>query len=302
MTPPSGIYAMLYAYFNRGNLLDRGAMRAQAEWCIEQGVHGLSVLGLATEVNKLDAGEKRALLQWLALDNAQRLPWAATISGPTVRDQCELAAVATEAGASWLILQPPAGKPRINEAALLRFFSEVMLRVKSTCAIQNAPEYLGVGLSVESIGELRARHAHFTVLKGEGSALLMDKTIRANKGLRVFNGRGGLELIDNLAAGCAGMIVAPEYADEQARIYELFRSGDFEGAQDRYRHILPGIVFFMQSLDQMICYGKRLAAARIGIRNVIDRAPAMVPTALGRSIVRRLSEGVAHLGPLTPLS
>lgn len=297
---PRGIYAMLYAYFDRRGRLDRGAMRAQVQWCIARQVHGLSVLGLATEVNKLDGDEKRALLQWLAEDNAGRLPWAATISGRTVREQVALAGVAREAGAGWLILQPPMRRRPPGEATLLRFFDQALARIPIDCAIQNAPEYLGTGLSVASIAALRARHPHFRLLKGEGPALLMERTLRANRGLAVFNGRGGLELVDNLAAGCAGMIVAPEYADRQARIFDAFVAGDRAAAERGYREILPGIVFLMQSLDQMICYGKRLAAARIGIAVVHDRQPAMRPSPLGEAILARLVAGCLEPRPARP--
>src|SRR5258707_14795609 len=79
----------------------------------------------------------------------------------------------------------------------------------------------------------------------------------------VFNGRGGQELLDNLRAGCAGMIVAPDSFDHQVRIFQAFAS-DPAAAQRRYEDVLPAIVFVMQSLDALTCYGKRIAAWRMG--------------------------------------
>jgi 4-hydroxy-tetrahydrodipicolinate synthase len=125
----------------------------------------------------------------------------------------------------------------------------------------------------------------------EGAAVDVRRTIEAlGTRLRVLNGRGGLELLDNLRAGCAGMIPATDTFDYQVRIYEYMASGredDERLAMELYRRILPAIVFTMQSLDSLICYGKRLAALWLGLTAVHDRSPAMTPTAFGQECVRR---------------
>jgi len=118
-------------------------------------------------------------------------------------------------------------------------------------------------------------------------------------GLAVFNGRGGLELPDNLRAGCAGMIPAADTFDYQVRIFELMRRAterDERAAQEIYQRILPAIVFTLQSLDTLICYGKRIAALRLGLSDVHDRAPSLAPTEFGMDCARRYAD---MLGPLT---
>ena len=105
------------------------------------------------------------------------------------------------------------------------------------------------------------------LLKGEGPVLTIRRSIEALAGaLAVFNGRGGLELPDNLRAGCAGMIPATDTFDYQVRVFERMRAGDEEQAERIYREVLPAIVFVMQSLDTLICYGKRIAALAAGPR------------------------------------
>jgi 4-hydroxy-tetrahydrodipicolinate synthase len=174
-----------------------------------------------------------------------------------------------------------------------------MDKVRLPVAIQNAPEYIGVGLGDEALLALARAHDNFVLLKGEGPALAIRRSIEALDGaLRVFNGRGGLELPDNLRAGCAGLIPATDTFDFQVRIFELMRSARAEDemqAEAVYREVLPAIVFVMQSLDTLICYGKRLAALRLGLPEVYDRAPALAPTAFGHACVRRYAR---VLGPL----
>ncbi len=288
-----GIYPILYAFFGRDGRLDRGAMRRQIASCVANPCHGIAALGLATEVGKLSALEKRDVIVWLAEGVAGRKPIAITISGDTVDEQAELAGFAAAHGARWLILQPPRDRGR-PEQFYFDFFAEVMTRTGLPCAIQNAPEYLGVGLSAASIARLAVLRDNFVLLKGEGPAERMSTVIAANPGMAVFNGRGGLELPDNLRAGCAGMVIGVDSFDWQARVFDAWQAGDESHALQLYGTLLPGVVFMMQSIDHLVCYGKRIAAVRLGLE-VHDRAPALAATDFGNACAQRFAK---CLGPL----
>ncbi len=275
-------------------------MQRQVQACLRGGAHGVAVLGLATEVNKLAADERRQLVEWVIGEVDGCVPVTVTVAEPTVSAQVSFAAWAKERGASWVILQPPPERG-LPEQWYADFFAQVMAQLDMPCAIQNAPEYLGVGLGAQSIRSLRERCPNFVLLKGEGSVIAIRDVLETVQGeLTVFNGRGGLELTDNLRAGCAGMIPAADTFDYQVRIFELLRDARAsqeteETAEEIYRKILPAIVFSMQSLDSLICYGKRIAALRLGLPHVHDRSPAMLPTEFGMCCARRYA---AMLGPL----
>jgi 4-hydroxy-tetrahydrodipicolinate synthase len=293
MDTPRGIWPILYAFFTARDTLDRAAMRRQAEICVAGGAHGMAVLGLATEVAKLSPAERRNVVEWAAEDLAGRIPLAVTIFGATPEEQSDAVAHAAANGASWVVLQPPR-IPGIGEDELIRFFGKIIERAPIPAGIQNAPELIGLGLSPAGIATLARNHANFKVLKGEAPATLIARIVAETEGkLAVFNGRGGLELPDNLRAGCAGLIPAPDCFEAQVAIYAAMRRGDEEEAERLYREILPAIVFVMQSVDHLICYGKRLVAARMGIV-VHDRAPGLSPNAFGEAAVARFARA---LGP-----
>ena len=293
-----GIYPMLYAFFDEEGRPDRAAIRRQIDACVAAGVHGIAVLGLGTEVNKLVLRERRLLLDWSAEDVGGRLPLAVTVAEPSVAGQIGFVRAAATAGADWVILQPPPVR-NAPEDEYLRFFGAVADRSEVPVAIQNAPEYIGIGLSHRGLKTLCRNHPNVVAVKAESAALDVARLIEETHGsLRVLNGRGGLELTDNLRAGCAGMIPGAESADLQAEIHDLVRSGrqeDEERAERMYRELLPLLVFLMQSLDTLLCYGKRLAARRLGLDAVHDRAPAPRPTPLGLANLERHS---ARLWPL----
>lgn len=296
----AGIWPILYAFFTGDGRVDRAAMRRQVDACVAGGAHGIAVLGLATEVGKLDQRERREVLEWVAEDLDGRAPLAVTIAEPSVHGQVEMARAAATLGAGWVILQPPpvTGLPEIE---YVRFFGAVADRVPVPVAIQNAPGYLGVALSPGALRDLHRQHPNVCLLKAEGPAAAIQRLIEDTEGaFRVLNGRGGLELPDSLRAGCVGLIPAPECFDVQVRIYERMRTGrpeDEAEAERLYRQILPLIVFLMQSIEHFLCYGKRITARRLGLGPVHDRPPAQRPTPFGLASAERHA---AHLGPYDP--
>ena len=288
---------MLYAFFDEAGALDRSAFRGQVEACIGAGAHGIALLGLITEVKTLTPGERETLIRWAVEDIAGRVPLVATIAGASLAEVETLAATAEAAGADYLILQPLLGQ-KPSSGALLEFYSTAMRGIRAEVGIQNAPEYLGVGLSPDEVMTLRRRHENFTLMKCEGPVVQVKPFIDAlGNEFTIFNGRGGLELPDNLLAGCAGMIPAPDCADIQIEIYEALKSGDVEDAQRLYARALPYIVFAMQSLDIAILYGKRMFARRAGIDNAGGcRAPTIEPSAFFDSALERWCAGFGPYG------
>jgi 2-keto-3-deoxy-L-arabinonate dehydratase len=293
----AGIWPILYAFFDRENRIDRAAMRRQVDACVAGGAPGIAVMGLATEIAKLAAVERRDMLEIVAEALAGRVPLAVTIGEPSVEGQVAFARAAERLGAAWVILQPPPERG-LPEIEYLRFFGAVADKLSLPVAIQNAPQYIGVGLSNAGLRELNRQHPNIALLKAESSAADVRRLVEESDGVfRIFNGRGGLELPDNLRAGCVGLIPAPECFDVQLRIEALMRSGKAEDeaeAERLYRTILPLIVFLMQSLDTFLCYGKRLTAQRLGLGQVFDRAPGLAPTEFGLASLQRHAAGLGR--------
>jgi dihydrodipicolinate synthase/N-acetylneuraminate lyase len=286
-----GIYPILYAFFGADGRLDEAAMRRQVRCCLAGGAHGLAVLGLATEVNKLSGTEKRDVVRWSAEEIAGRVPLAVTVAEATVEEAATFVLDAASLGASWCILQPPPvrGLPEAEYIAWYGSVAELVARRSAIpLGIQNAAAFIGVGLSPGGVATLARQHGNVQLIKAEDSAVEVQRLVEATEGrLTVFNGRAGLELPDCLRAGCAGMIPAPECADVQARVFDLFAAGQVAEAESLYRTVLPMIAFAMQSVPVFLCYGKRMTGWRMRLPEVIERPPAMAPTPFGLDCARR---------------
>lgn len=289
-----GTYPMLYAFFDAAGRLRRDAVSRQVSAALASGASGIAVLGLGTEVAKLGRDERRQLVEWTMADVAGRRPVAVTVADGNIPDMIESARFARAAGAAWLILQPP--RPPASGADLIAFFGAVADSVDCPIGIQNAPEFLGIGLSPAELLALNAAHPNVTVVKAESTALTVAGVIEQLRGrMKVFNGRAGFELLDNLRAGVDGMIPGTETIDLQVGIERAMRAGDEGLAADLYRKVLPVIAFAMQGLGTFLLYGKLIAAERLGIAPSENRIPSDTATPTGLAWAKRFA---AELGPL----
>jgi len=277
-----GIFPILYTFFNRDNSIDLNLMREQILLIEEQGSQGIACLGLATEVNKLSLNEKIKIIELISSTVSENFPKAITIQSNNFNEYKKIIDVAITNNADWLILQPLISKNTSDEDCF-NFFKKLIPFTKDVLTgIQNAKEYIGVGLSASQIRKLYNQFDNFRAIKGEASSFLIQKEIKSYpKDLIVFNGRGGQEIIDNFQVGCKGIVPCLDGADKFIKIYKLIKNNKISNAEKEYKNILPNIVFIMQSIDSLVCYGKRVCAFRMGVKNVYDRKPFLRPTDYG---------------------
>ncbi len=261
-----GVYPVAFALFGADRQLDRDAVRRQVRAMVRHRVHGITVLGLASEVHRLSAAERQSLMEWVIEDAAGQVPVAVTVAEPSVEAQLAFAGQAKAVGAAWLILQPPPVKA-VPEETLIRFFGAVADHTDLPVAIQNAPEYLGVGLSAKGIAALNRAHPNVSIVKVEATAAGVHRLHTETEGrMDIFNGRAGNDMVESLRAGAVGFVPGGESYDVLTAIFHDLTSdqGDPARGDARYREILPLLSFLMESVDHFLLYGKHLLGLRLG--------------------------------------
>jgi 4-hydroxy-tetrahydrodipicolinate synthase len=141
----SGVYPMVFALFDAKGNLAREAMRRQVKALVQQRVHGIAILGMASEVNKLSTVERRTLMDWVAEDVGGAVPLAVTVAESSIAGQIDFVKAAAGVGAKWAILQPPPVKG-VPESELIRFFGAVADSTPVPVGKQNEPEKNAIGL------------------------------------------------------------------------------------------------------------------------------------------------------------
>ncbi len=198
-----GVYPILYAFWDKDGRLDHAAMRAQVEHCIASGAHGIAVLGLVTEVQRLTTAERREVVELVGQAIAGRIPYAVTIAEQDPAGQIAFAEFAARNRADWVILQPPPGKGH-SEADLQRHFGMIADAAPLPVAIQNNPVNLDSHLSPAALAETVRRHPNIRLLKAEGWSVDIAHVIAACDGeVDAFGGHGGIEYLSLMRSGGA---------------------------------------------------------------------------------------------------
>jgi 2-keto-3-deoxy-L-arabinonate dehydratase len=273
-------------------------MRRQVKSMLEHNVHCIGVLGFASEGNKLCTTERRRLMEWVAEDIDGKVPLSVTVAGTGVAGQSEFVKAAADIGAKWAILQPPLEK-HVPESELVGFLGAIADASPLPVAIQNAPEYLGIGLSHSGVRELHRRDPNLSIIKLEATAVAISQLPEEVDGaLDVFNGRDGIEMLDALRAGAVGIIPGGEAFDVPAQALDHMAEGTQKSvaeAERFYAKVLLLLVFLMESMNTFLVYGKPVLGHRLGIAEIEPRLPSTPPTVFGLKVARRYAASLGKL-------
>ena len=237
--------------------------------------------------------QKTKIIEIVSENWKSNLPKAFTIYGNSLNEYIKLIDVAKKNKADWIILQPLIKKNTTDEDCYKFFKKLIPLANETIVGIQNAKEYLGVGLSVKKIKKLSNSFPNFSVIKNESSSVFIQEEInQLSKDVRMFNGRGGQEVVDNFLVGCKGIVPALEMADKFIKIYKLIKNKEINKANRQYAQIAPDIIFVMQSIDTLITYGKRICGYRMGMKDIYDRKPILKPTQYGMIKAKQIAKNL----------
>jgi 4-hydroxy-tetrahydrodipicolinate synthase len=174
-------------------------------------------------------------------------------------------------------------------AEYIDFLARVGEDSRIPLAVQNAPQYLGRSLSGPDLAALTVRLPRLSQVKAEMPAVDLAAFAKACGRLTLLNGRGGLEMTDALHIGCRGFVVAPDVLPGVVGCWRAWKAGNTAEADAAYGAFLPAATFGMQSLEHLVCYGKRIWGHRAGVV-IHDRAPALRPSEAGLRLAERWAD------------
>lgn len=213
MTQPiSGVYCAATTPVDSNGKVRLDLFAEHCKSLLEDGAHGIALLGTTGEANSYSGTERRALLE-AALKNGvkseQLLPGTSACSVP---ETVELTRHAVENGAKACILLPPFYYKGVSDEGIYRFYSDVINQVNDTrlkVILYHIPQVTQIPLSHELIGRLLKQFPDTIVgiKDSSGDIENMKSLINTFDNFSVFAGADPL-LKPVLEAGGAGCITA----------------------------------------------------------------------------------------------
>jgi 4-hydroxy-tetrahydrodipicolinate synthase len=263
--PLSGLWPPAATPFREDGSVDFNRLTRHCRRLLEDGAHGLAVLGTTSEANSLTLDERRRVIEHLAKGGIEPETLLPGVGACAMDDAAGLTRYAGEIGAAAVLLLPPFYYKKISDEGLYTFVSRIIDKAGSytpRILLYHIPPVAVVGWSLELIGRLIQAFPGVVVGMKDSSGDFehTKKVIDAFPGFVVFPG-AETYLVRAMTAGAAGCISAT--ANINARGIRTVFDRWMEGDSARHQNAANAIRMAVEK-NGMIPAIKAILAARYG--------------------------------------
>lgn len=251
-----GIITVLNTPFDQHNQVNLGALRQNVESAIGTGVVGFLVPALASEVHKLSAAERYAMVGAVVEQSAGRVAVIGGASADDARQRLDHVRRLKDLGCDGVLV---ALNSKDGPDVCRRTLDDIARLQPPWLMIQDW-DAAGFGLPVDLIVKLFEEFPCFRSLKVEvvPAGIKYSQVRQATGGrLHLAGGWAVSQMIEGLDRGVDAFMPTAMH-EIYCRINRLYRAGDRAGAVALFRRVLPVLAFANQHLDISIHFFKRL--------------------------------------------
>lgn len=277
-----GVFVIAVTPFSPSGAIDYMSVDRMLDFYAARGVHGVTILGMMGEAQKLTADESLAVTCHVLRRVAQTLPTVVGVSGSSLEAMRDLSQLAMDEGAAGVMIAPAAGLRTDDQ--IYGYYGKVFDTLGSDIPVvyQDYPQSTGVYLSVNVFLRLVQAFPQLVMLKHEDCPGLGKITSIRNEserlGIRrisILVGNGGLYYPLELSRGADGAMTGFAYPEMLVEVFQRFASGDVDGAEDLFDTYLP-LVRYEQQPNMGLAIRKEILFRRQVIASPALRAPGFI--------------------------
>ena len=241
-----GIYVIAATPFTETGAVDMGSVDTLADFYLDEGVHGMTVLGVMGEAPKLTDSEQIALLNRYLQRINGRVPVVVGVSNPGIDNVVSLSKASMDAGADGVMV---AGIPGLRtDEQILTYFEKLFSKLDAgtPVCLQDYPPTTTVHFSVSVINRLIEIYSDIVMFKHEDCPghrkLTQVRNAPEAEGVRrvsILTGNGGLYVPQELRRGADGIMTGFAFPGMLVEAFDLFRDGKVDKAEDLFDLYLP---------------------------------------------------------------
>ncbi|MEE8244850.1 MAG: dihydrodipicolinate synthase family protein [Pseudomonadales bacterium] len=272
----AGVLPVIHTPMIDGDEIDHESLRKEVDWAFEVGADGV-VAAMVSEILRLTHDERVRLADELVELTAGRGAVIFSVGSESIAQSRQLARRAQQSGCHAVMAIPPISAS-LPEDQLGRYFCEIAECVDVPLIVQDASSYVGGALTLDLYMKLLDRFGADKILfKPEAApigptlSLLRDQSGGRAK---IFDGSGGLLLVDAYRRGITGTIPGTDLLDGIVALWRALKSGDDEAAYRVYFPICAIVTLQLQAgLDGFLAIEKYLMVKRGIFANDSRRQP-----------------------------
>lgn len=238
-TPPiAGVLPIAHTPFTESDAIDEDSLARQIDWAFAHGANGYGT-GMVSELLRLTSDERIHLTRVLGTLKRGRGVFFAGIGAESTAQAVVYGRAAEAAGADAVMAIPPT-TTALPESTLCEYFATIAKQVALPLIVQDASSYVGreipLSVSVRLLDEFGPDKILFKPEAnplGPNLSALRDGTQRR---ARIYEGSGGIALVDSYRRGIAGTMPGMEFLPAIVALWQALQRGDEDAI---YRLSLP---------------------------------------------------------------
>lgn len=263
--PLAGVLPIAHTPFLDNDDIDFASLRRQIDWAYACGAQGYCS-GMVSELLRLTARERLELTRRLAEYNEGRGVVVAGVGAESTRQALEYAREAERAGCQAIMAIPPISTA-LPEDELLEYYVTLAREVALPLIVQDASGYVGQAIPLRIHVELLDRFGADKILFKPEAAPIGPNLSRLRDATdgraRIFEGSGGILLIDSHRRGIAGTMPGMEFLEGIVALWHALQRGDEERAYAVYFPICALVALQLQAgLDGFLAIEKYILHRR----------------------------------------
>lgn len=242
----SGVFIIAATPFANDGSIDYGSIDTLVEFYIEQGVSGLTVLGMMGEANKLSAEEQLSVAKRFIDRVGGRVPIIVGVSSAGLDNLVALSKQTMDFGAAGVMIAPTPGLG--TDEKLMGYFDSAInaLGAEIPVCYQDYPQTTNVHISVDCLNKMIGMYPSLVMFKhedcpglGKLSRILKSSDDGGVRRVSVLCGNGGLYLPQEMMRGADGAMTGFAFPEMLVQVVDKFNQGDVDGAEDLFDAYLP---------------------------------------------------------------
>jgi len=263
--PLAGVLPIVHLPFDAADRIDEADIRREIDWIFSVGADGLGT-GMVSEVTRLSADERVRLAERLVECTAGRGSVFMSVGAETASAARSHAVAAEQAGCDAVMAVPPM-TARLPHAGVVDYFRGIAESVSLPLIVQDASGYVGQPIPHAACVDLLDRYGPEKILfKPEASPLGPNlSALRDATGGRatIFEGSGGILLVDAYRRGIAGTMPGVDLLDGVVALWRALSAGDEEATYAISLPLSAIVALQMQAgLDGFLAIEKYLLVKR----------------------------------------
>lgn len=269
-----GVLPVFQTPWHDDETLDFETLEREITWLYDCGANGI-VMAMVSETLRLDSSEREELAAATCHFGQERGAVVISVGAESSKVAERYAKHAEGSGAHAIMAIPPVSIS-IGESELLAYYRRIIQSVRIPVIVQDASGYVGKPMPIalqarllDEFGPDRVQYKPEAAPIGPRLSELRDAT---NGRARVFEGTGGITLVDSFKRGVVGTMPGADLIRGLVPLWKALETGDMEKA-DRIHGPLAALVSMQTSLDAFLAVEKHLLVRQGIFRNTIVRGP-----------------------------